>query len=179
MRLSSLQESYRSKSAQVEYVHFYYCWKCPLFHSTRTWAILLGGKEVLYLTPLTPSPTQGLPGLLSREAWWIGTWLNSGTVPVSGVLRKRLYKSKLVQFYEGHQNTNRYLSNAGGLAGIFFLLFTYTAILSRQLELDGEPRPPTFSPDFGTNDPPLIVWRLKKYNNPLILGGMIQLHFLF
>jgi hypothetical protein len=52
-----------------------------------------------------------------------------------------------------------------GGEGIFFLLFSYTAtaILSRQLELDRVPRPPTFGPDFGTKDPPLIVWRLKEY----------------
>jgi hypothetical protein len=51
-----------------------------------------------------------------------------------------------------------------GWDGIFFLLFSYTAILSRQLELDRVPRTTTFGPDFGTKDSPLIVvWRLKEY----------------
>jgi hypothetical protein len=38
---------------------------------------------------------------------------------------------------------------------IFFLLPFFTAILSRQLKQDRFPRPPTFGPDLGTEDPPL------------------------
>jgi hypothetical protein len=64
-------------------------------------------------------------------------WLNSGTVSVYGVLSKGLYKYKLVQFYEGHQNTNRYISNSGGLG---WDIFSFDFPL-RHSELD---------PDFGT-----------------------------
>jgi hypothetical protein len=54
-----------------------------------------------------------------------------------------------------------------GWDGIFFLLFSYTAILSRigELELDRVSGPPTFGPDFGTKDPLLIVWRLREYQS--------------
>jgi hypothetical protein len=39
--------------------------------------------------------------------------------------------------------------------GYFFFCLSTPPFLSRQLKLDRFPRPPTFGPDFGTEDPPL------------------------
>jgi hypothetical protein len=84
--------------------------------------------------------------------------MDSGTVPISGVLNRGLYKYRLMRYT---RNTNRYISNAGEWVGIFFFLIPHTAIFKLTNLAGTVACPARFGSRLGTEDAPLVSSGIK------------------